>query len=52
VLHGGAAGVLFDMFTTTALGPLAKPGYWECEHLSGGVEIKLEVLTQAAFSVE
>lgn len=29
VMHGGAAGVIFDMCTTTALGPLAKPGYWE-----------------------
>lgn len=28
VMHGGAAGVIFDMGTTTALGPLAKPGYW------------------------
>ena len=29
VMHGGAAGVIFDMCTTTALGPLARPGYWE-----------------------
>ncbi|TVY59153.1 hypothetical protein LSUE1_G010065 [Lachnellula suecica] len=29
VVHGGAAGVIFDMCTTTALGPLAKPGFWE-----------------------
>jgi len=29
VMHGGAAGVIFDMCTTTALGPLAKPGYWD-----------------------
>lgn len=29
VMHGGAAGVIFDMGTTTALGPLAKPGFWE-----------------------
>jgi acyl-coenzyme A thioesterase 13 len=29
VMHGGAAGVIFDMCTTSALGPLAKPGYWE-----------------------
>lgn len=28
VMHGGAAGVIFDMSTTTALGPLQKPGYW------------------------
>jgi acyl-coenzyme A thioesterase PaaI-like protein len=31
VMHGGAAGVIFDMCTTTALGPLAKPGFWEYE---------------------
>jgi acyl-coenzyme A thioesterase 13 len=31
VMHGGAAGVIFDMCTTTALGPLARPGYWECD---------------------
>jgi acyl-coenzyme A thioesterase 13 len=29
VMHGGAAGVIFDMCTTSALGPVAKPGYWE-----------------------
>lgn len=29
VMHGGAAGVIFDMATTTALGPFARPGYWE-----------------------
>ena len=29
VMHGGAAGVIFDMCTTTALGPIARPGYWE-----------------------
>jgi acyl-coenzyme A thioesterase 13 len=29
VMHGGAAGVIFDMFTTSALGPIARPGYWE-----------------------
>jgi acyl-coenzyme A thioesterase 13 len=28
-MHGGAAGVIFDMCTTTALGPLARPGFWE-----------------------
>jgi hypothetical protein len=30
VMLGGAAGVIFDMCTTTALGPLARPGFWEC----------------------
>jgi hypothetical protein len=29
VMHGGAAGVIFDMCTTSALGPLSKPGFWE-----------------------
>jgi hypothetical protein len=29
VMHGGAAALIFDMCTTSALGPLAKPGYWE-----------------------
>lgn len=30
VMHGGAIALAFDMCTTTALGPLARPGYWEC----------------------
>ncbi|KAF2811097.1 uncharacterized protein BDZ99DRAFT_462376 [Mytilinidion resinicola] len=34
VMHGGAAGVIFDMATTSALCPLARPGYWE---FMGGV---------------
>ncbi|KAF1851099.1 thioesterase family protein-like protein [Cucurbitaria berberidis CBS 394.84] len=29
VMHGGAAGVIFDMSTTTALCPIARPGFWE-----------------------
>jgi acyl-coenzyme A thioesterase 13 len=28
VMHGGAAGVIFDMCTTTALGPLARPDFY------------------------
>ncbi|KUI53288.1 hypothetical protein VP1G_00794 [Cytospora mali] len=28
VMHGGAAGVIFDMLTTIALGPIARPGFW------------------------
>lgn len=29
VMHGGAAGVIFDMLTTVALGPVAREGFWE-----------------------
>ena len=29
VMHGGAYGVVFDMLTTVALGPLSRPGFWE-----------------------
>lgn len=28
VMHGGAAGVVFDMLTTIALGPVATPDFW------------------------
>jgi len=34
VMHGGAAGVIFDMCTTTALGPVSRKGYWEYVLLS------------------
>jgi hypothetical protein len=30
VMHGGAAALIFDMCTTSALGPVARPGHWEC----------------------
>lgn len=30
VVHGGAVALIFDMCTTSALGPLARPKYWEC----------------------
>ncbi|KAF1966500.1 thioesterase family protein-like protein [Bimuria novae-zelandiae CBS 107.79] len=40
VMHGGAAGVIFDMATTTALCPVAQPGYWE---FLGGVTRSLNI---------
>jgi len=40
VMHGGAAGVLFDMSTTMALGPLATPGNWD---FLGGVTRTLNI---------
>jgi acyl-coenzyme A thioesterase 13 len=39
-MHGGAAGVIFDMSTTTALCPLARPGSWE---FMGGVTRSLNI---------
>lgn len=39
-MHGGAAGVIFDMSTTTALCPLARPGFWE---FMGGVTRSLNI---------
>jgi acyl-coenzyme A thioesterase 13 len=40
VMHGGAAGVIFDMATTTALCPVARPGFWE---FMGGVTRSLNI---------
>ncbi|KAL3421347.1 thioesterase superfamily protein [Phlyctema vagabunda] len=40
VMHGGAAGVIFDMCTTSALGPLARPGWWD---FLGGVTRTLNI---------
>jgi len=40
VMHGGAAGVIFDMMTTCALGPVARPGYWD---FLGGVTRTLNI---------
>jgi acyl-coenzyme A thioesterase 13 len=39
-MHGGAAGVIFDMATTTALCPVARPGAWE---FMGGVTRTLNI---------
>lgn len=40
VMHGGAAGVIFDMLTTIALGPVARPGFWT---FLGGVTRTLSI---------
>lgn len=40
VMHGGAAGVIFDMLTTIALGPVARPGFWT---FLGGVTRTLNI---------
>ena len=40
VMHGGAAGVIFDMCTTMALGPLSRPGHWD---FLAGVTRKLDI---------
>jgi acyl-coenzyme A thioesterase 13 len=40
VMHGGAAGVIFDMATTSALCPVARPGFWE---FMGGVTRTLNI---------
>ncbi|KAF2669063.1 thioesterase family protein-like protein [Microthyrium microscopicum] len=40
VMHGGAFGVVFDMLTTTALGPLAKPDFY---FFMGGVTRTLNI---------
>ncbi|EKD16307.1 putative thioesterase family protein [Drepanopeziza brunnea f. sp. 'multigermtubi' MB_m1] len=49
VMHGGAAGVIFDMCTTTALGPLARPGFWD---FLGGVTRALNISYLRAIPVD
>jgi len=48
VMHGGAAGVIFDMCTTCALGPLSRPGYWD---FLGGVTRTLNISYLRAVAV-
>ena len=33
-LHGGCTATVFDLCTTTALAPIAKPGYWDFASVS------------------
>ncbi|EKG15941.1 Thioesterase superfamily [Macrophomina phaseolina MS6] len=40
VMHGGAAGVIFDMATTSALNPLSRPNFW---FFMGGVTRALNI---------
>ncbi|KAL1614561.1 hypothetical protein SLS54_009622 [Diplodia seriata] len=40
VMHGGAAGVIFDMATTSALNPLSRPNFW---FFMGGVTRTLNI---------
>ncbi len=40
VVHGGVYGIIFDMLTTIALGPLAYPGFWD---YLGGVSRSLNI---------
>ncbi|OJD39085.1 thioesterase family protein [Diplodia corticola] len=40
VMHGGAAGVIFDMATTSALNPLSRPDFW---FFMGGVTRTLNI---------
>ncbi|KAI9053856.1 hypothetical protein LZ554_002803 [Drepanopeziza brunnea f. sp. 'monogermtubi'] len=49
VMHGGAAGVIFDMCTTSALGPLASPGFWD---FLGGVTRALNISYLRAIPVD